>query len=536
MPVIDGIDLATLLHRDGPMSPQLAVKVIEQLASALDTAHAAGLVHRDIKPSNALMAHQEFVYLIDFGIAHDESATKLTQTGSVLGTLAYMAPERFETGIAKLSADVYALAALLHECLTGEQPFPGNSLPQQMHAHLYLDPPRPSSQRPDLPKELDAVVAKGMAKDPAQRYQSATELAVAAREALIAAPSPEPAPEPPPTQPAEPPATTPATTVPTPEPQSSSAPTQLAATHIDDSTQANIAEPAGDTPAQTRKRRALILITVLGAIAAVVIAIVAVDSMDRHREPLVSGPETVLPFTGLNKPDGVAIDATGAVYVADYDNNRVLKLEAGSGQQTVLPFTGLNEPRGVAVDAAGATYVVDSGNNRVLKLAPGSPQTELPFVGLWTPFGVAVDSAGAVYVTDQGHGRVLKVAARSTAQVELPFTGDRYPQSVAVDSRGAVYVTDGSNRRVLELSPGSTQQTVLPFTGLNFASGVAVDGVGAIYVADGGNRVVKLVPGSQQSELAFAGLNDPNDVAVDSAGAVYVSDSGNNRVLKLQQP
>ncbi|MGB9304898.1 MAG: serine/threonine-protein kinase [Mycobacterium sp.] len=188
MPVIDGIDLATLLHRRGPMTPQLTVKVIEQLASALDAAHAAGLVHRDVKPSNALLTRQDFVYLIDFGIAHDETATKLTQTGSVLGTLAYMAPERFETGIANVSADVYALAAVLHECLTAEQPFPGNSLPQQMHAHLYLDPPKPSSQRPDLPTGFDAVVARGMAKDPAERYRSATDLAAAARAAVITVP------------------------------------------------------------------------------------------------------------------------------------------------------------------------------------------------------------------------------------------------------------------------------------------------------------------------------------------------------------
>lgn len=184
MPVIDGIDVATLLERDGPMTPQLAVKVIDQLASALDSAHAAGLVHRDVKPSNALMTHRDFVYLIDFGIAHDAAATRLTQTGAVLGTLAYMAPERYETGIADARADVYALAAVLHECLTGSQPFPGDSLPQQMRAHLYHDPPRPSIQRPGVPTGFDAVVAQGMAKDPERRYQTALELAAAAHQAL----------------------------------------------------------------------------------------------------------------------------------------------------------------------------------------------------------------------------------------------------------------------------------------------------------------------------------------------------------------
>lgn len=193
-PVIDGIDLASLVEREGPMSPQLAVKVIEQLASALDVAHTAGLVHRDVKPSNALITQNEFAYLLDFGIAHDATATKITPTGTVMGTLAYMAPERFETGIADASADVYPLAGVLHECLTGEQPFPGTSLPQQMHAHLYQAPPKPSNQRPDIPTGFDAVVARGMAKDPAKRYRTASELAAAAREALTRA-APQPAPQ-----------------------------------------------------------------------------------------------------------------------------------------------------------------------------------------------------------------------------------------------------------------------------------------------------------------------------------------------------
>jgi serine/threonine protein kinase len=119
MPIIDGIDVGTLLKREGPMSPRRAVVVIEQLAAALDAAHAAGLVHRDVKPSNALMANRDFTYLIDFGIAHNVAATRVTKTGAIIGTLAYMAPERFTTGDADARSDVYSLACVLHECLTG---------------------------------------------------------------------------------------------------------------------------------------------------------------------------------------------------------------------------------------------------------------------------------------------------------------------------------------------------------------------------------------------------------------------------------
>ncbi|MDT5346749.1 MAG: hypothetical protein QOH91_36, partial [Mycobacterium sp.] len=120
MPIIEGIDVQTLLAREGPMSPPRAVRVIQQLAAALNTAHRNGLAHRDIKPSNVLMTADEHVYLIDFGIAHDASATRMTQTGMMVGTFSYMAPERFLAGTVDARADVYALSAAVKN-------FPGTS-------------------------------------------------------------------------------------------------------------------------------------------------------------------------------------------------------------------------------------------------------------------------------------------------------------------------------------------------------------------------------------------------------------------------
>jgi serine/threonine-protein kinase len=200
MPIIDGVDLETLLARDGAMRPELVVKVVEQVAAALDKAHAHGLVHRDVKPSNILMTATEFAYLIDFGIARDASEARLTQTGSVIGTWAYMAPERFMTGLADARADVYALACVLHECLTGVRAYPGNSLEQQMAGHLTLQPPRPTETNPGVPPNFDSVIERGLAKDPEHRYQTASELAVAARSALdrtaaAAPPTPNPLPD-----------------------------------------------------------------------------------------------------------------------------------------------------------------------------------------------------------------------------------------------------------------------------------------------------------------------------------------------------
>jgi serine/threonine protein kinase len=189
MPIIEGTDVQGLLGRDGPMDPGRAVHIVEQLATALDAAHRAGLVHRDIKPSNALVTGQDFVYLIDFGVARGATATKLTSTGVFMGTLAYMAPERFSDGIADARSDIYALACVLHECLTANTPYPGDSMEQQIAGHLTKDPPRPSEQRAGLPVGLDEVIAIGMAKDPDQRYSTTVELASAARAALATAPS-----------------------------------------------------------------------------------------------------------------------------------------------------------------------------------------------------------------------------------------------------------------------------------------------------------------------------------------------------------
>lgn len=186
MRLIDGKTVTDLLA-EGPLAPQRAVSIVEQIAAALNAAHRVGLVHRDVKPSNILVTEDDFAYLIDFGIARSAGSTKLTSTGSTVGTLAYMAPERFSTdGTDTPAADTYALTCVLYECLTGTQPFPGDSMERQVSGHLTLPPPRPSVTRPGLSPALDQVIATGMAKDPAHRYLSIKDLASAARAALTA--------------------------------------------------------------------------------------------------------------------------------------------------------------------------------------------------------------------------------------------------------------------------------------------------------------------------------------------------------------
>jgi serine/threonine protein kinase len=184
MRLIEGTDLDTLLKRFGPLTPPRAVAIITQIASALDAAHAAGVMHRDIKPQNILVTRDDFAYLVDFGIASATTDEKLTQLGTAVGTWKYMAPERFSNDEVTYRADIYALACVLHECLTGAPPYKSDSATTLVTAHLMEPIPQPSAARPGIPKAFDAVIARGMAKKPEDRYASAGDLALAAHEAL----------------------------------------------------------------------------------------------------------------------------------------------------------------------------------------------------------------------------------------------------------------------------------------------------------------------------------------------------------------
>ncbi|MFC4375760.1 protein kinase [Nocardia halotolerans] len=186
MRLVRGADLKERLQHHGRLTPGETVQVVEQIAAALDAAHAVGLVHRDVKPANILLTANLFAYLVDFGIAHVASDPQLTSAGSAVGSMAYMAPERFTDVPMTPAVDTYALTCVLYEALVGRVPFPVHSLAGAIGSHQMAPPPRPGAADPAL-SAFDAVVERGMAKDPAQRYLSPTALARAARAALTQA-------------------------------------------------------------------------------------------------------------------------------------------------------------------------------------------------------------------------------------------------------------------------------------------------------------------------------------------------------------
>lgn len=400
MPYIEGVDLATRL-RAGVLVPSRAVEVIAQAAEALDAAHAAGLVHRDVKPGNILEDASGFVYLIDFGIARAAAGTALTATGLVVGTLGYMAPERF-TGTAEARSDVYSLACVLYETLTGNLPYGDGDPAQQMHAHLTAEPPRASQAARGVPPALDAVIARGMAKEPGDRYASAGEFAAAARAALGWPPSAHPTP----------PVAAPPTSSPHPRTRVMTAigsPPTLAETRP----QPQVPEPrpqpqAPETrtppvvhPDHRRKRLVRRWLPVAAGLALVAAAALwllsgvlesdSVPATTTQASSAAASTGSAPPSTGGQPPAGAVRDGNLAFTVTEVVSN-VSATGAPGGSYTIVTLTVTNVSRGEQVfriadqrliTAAGRTLVPDAAATTALspsragveQIAPGSTHT-----------------------------------------------------------------------------------------------------------------------------------------------------------------
>jgi TolB-like protein/Tfp pilus assembly protein PilF len=176
MSYLEGRTLEDRLTDEGPLPIADAIKIATEVGDALKRAHAAGIVHRDIKPANIMLTASGQTVVMDFGLAKSADLTRMTKTGTTLGTAAYMSPEQMQGQSVDARADLWALGVILYEMLTGRVPFGGDNLPAVAYAVQHREPESPTGIRAEVSADLERVIDRTLAKDPGQRYQTADEL------------------------------------------------------------------------------------------------------------------------------------------------------------------------------------------------------------------------------------------------------------------------------------------------------------------------------------------------------------------------
>ncbi|MGN9837619.1 Stk1 family PASTA domain-containing Ser/Thr kinase [Nonomuraea sp. H19] len=190
MEYVDGRTLRDLLRQDRRLLPERASELVDGILRALDYSHRGGIVHRDIKPANVMITRAGDVKVMDFGIARAmaDSAATMTQTAQVIGTAQYLSPEQARGERVDARSDIYSTGCVLYELLTGQPPFTGDSPVAIAYQHVREEPIPPSQIDPEIPQWADAIVLKAMAKDPAHRYQNASEMRADIQRAMTGMP------------------------------------------------------------------------------------------------------------------------------------------------------------------------------------------------------------------------------------------------------------------------------------------------------------------------------------------------------------
>jgi DNA-binding beta-propeller fold protein YncE len=242
--------------------------------------------------------------------------------------------------------------------------------------------------------------------------------------------------------------------------------------------------------------------------------------------------------SGLDLPNGVAVERSGNVFIADTYHSVIKEWLVTSYDTVTLVASGLAQPNGVAVDNSGNVYISDTWNRAIRKWTPVSNTlVTLVSSGLSYPTGVAVDSGGNIYIADMGNNTIKKWTAASNTVSTLVSSGLNYPNGVAVDRAGNVYIADSLNNAVKKWAAADHTLSVVVSSGLNYPSGVAVDSEGNVYIADDGNNTIKewKLANSNVTTLVSGQLSQgyPIGIAVDNLGNLYFPGQGDYAVEAL---
>lgn len=526
MQYVEGTDLAKFLAEHGPLTPATALSMLDQVGAALDAAHRVRLVHRDVKPANVLLASGH-CYLTDFGLTKRASATDasaaLTRTGEFLGTVAYAAPEQIEGRALDGRADIYALTCLLHECLTGARPFPRESEPAIIYAHLCDSPPRPTELRPELPPGIDGVVARGMAKLPAERYPTCSGLVAAAREALNEA---------------DPRSDAPAVEAPSTRRAHSRSHSRLAATVVSSDGADNtrtVMESRG--PARRGRRRVVLPAVVLVGVAAVALAIALLSSGGPSAHKRIEGqtklagsrPQVAETAHVVGNPIQVGSEPTwvdgssSLLWVANFGGSTVTRVTPDGKVRTDIQL----QPAPFAVLKIGGTFWVSSADAGVV--TPISVATGLPGKPVAVgdrPEWLTGDENG-LFVSNAASDTVSVINPRTDALVGPPIRVGSVPRGIAF-SGTAVWVADSGDGDVDRIVDGQVTKTIAVG---HRPIGVAVGG-NAVWVANELDNTVSRIDLAEDTVKTIRVGKAPFAVAF-GLGSAWVTNSGDDTVTRL---
>jgi protein kinase-like protein len=511
MRYVDGSDLRTLVRAEQHLDAGRAANIVAQVATALDAAHARGIVHRDVKPANVLLGAGEHAYLTDFGLTKNlTSHTASTREGGWVGTLGYVAPEQIRGERIDARADVYALGCVLYHALAGSPPYQRESDEATLWAHLHDDPPSVHDQTPSVSDRFDGVLARALAKDPDDRFQSAGDLG---RAALAAAGRPvAPAPErlvaigeaaPGDAQ----------ETVVSPD----QAPTAL----------------AGGRPGTRRRLWAWALAAVPVVALAVIAVVLLASGDDKGAGPTgasssTAGTTSTTPSRSaatktvtLGGRPGNIVLSNGKAWVIRSGNPRLAVIDAKTGKrEPYRPRVG-EQPAALAT-GFGKLWVVNQSGPAVVPIGLKSHRQEGSAVPLPNQ-GIAVavaTGARAVWVGVRGSpGLLLRVDPRGrqvAKTIELP----EGLQNLTVGG-GAVWVIARRGNTVTRVDIASGNQRQI-FVGDN-PFGIAY-GLGAVWVTNNGDDTVTRIDSGSLNTSQFETGRGPKGIAV-GAGAIWIANS-----------
>jgi DNA-binding beta-propeller fold protein YncE len=514
MRLVHGIDLRQYIMDSGRLGADDTMAIIGPVASALDAAHARGLVHRDVKPANVLLADkgERHIYLTDFGLTkHMASLTEITRAGQLVGTADYCSPEQIRGEQLDARADVYSLGCVLYECLTGLPPYRRDSDVATIWAHLNEPSPRPTDVLPDVGGGIDQVIAKAMSKARDDRFASAGDLARAARAALTGAKLPTGS---------RSVATGPA--APLDRPNAAVWSDAALGQPARDGAAEREGPPSGPAAQPARRFRKPALIAAALALAALLAAAVLVMSRESS-----DGPQ-VTTIAGGDGPSGIAAGDT-SVWVTNSDGDTLTRIDPASNQVVGDPQPTGASPAGAAVDD-GELWVVTTGDNNVRRIEIDTEPVGAESITVGVAPGDVALSDEYAWVTNQGDNTITRIDRASGEVVGRPIESGSVPTGIAVGPRW-VWSTNRGEASVTRIDPDSGEIVGAPTQVGPEPRGLEV-GEGAVWVAiSQDDTVARIDDGGEVVQRIPVG-NNPVGVTV-GGGSVWVVNEGADSVMRI---